>query len=98
MNRGSIRFTICTPLPESGEALSRLWASLREQTLRDFELVVVCHETGVGPCSAVEDLAREADFVVRSVVSKKRERAAAISKGVNTAEGEFFLILDTDGR
>ncbi len=98
MTRGSIRFTICTPLPESVEALSRLWASLKEQTLRDFEWVVVCQETGVGPCSAVEDLAREADFVVRSVVSKKRERAAAINKGVNTAEGEFFLILDTDGQ
>ncbi|HDQ13363.1 MAG TPA: glycosyltransferase [Sediminispirochaeta sp.] len=91
-------FSICTVTDTDQVDLDRLYGNLKEQSLQDFEWIIV----GDGAPQAVRDeasrIAAEADFPVVYLFQKKKGRAAALNRGLEEAKGRFFIVLDLGTR
>jgi glycosyltransferase involved in cell wall biosynthesis len=91
-----MKFTVFTPTFNRAPTLHRPYTSLRQQTYRDFEWLIVddgsCDETK----QLIDGWVVTADFPIRYVWQPNSGKAAAINHGVSLAQGELFLILDSD--
>jgi glycosyltransferase involved in cell wall biosynthesis len=89
-------FTVFTPTFNRSSTLSRVHESLRGQTSRDFEWVIVDDGSTDGTEELVEKWQRESDFPIRYFFQWNRGKPAAFNRGVEEAQGELFLTLDSD--
>lgn len=89
-------FTVFTPTANRETTLPRVFESLRAQTFRDFEWLIVDD----GSTDATKDLVRgfvdEADFPIRYLRQERGNKHVATNHGVREARGRFFLTLDSD--
>ena len=91
-------FTVCTPTYNRAHTLSRVYESLRSQTFRDFEWVVVDD----GSTDGTSELVRKwkADhrtwFPIRYFWQENQHKKVAVNRGVREARGELFLVADSD--
>jgi glycosyltransferase involved in cell wall biosynthesis len=96
MDRHSYLFTVFTPTYNRVELLRRAYRSLRRQTFRDFEWLVVDD----GSTDQTEEVVRqwqdEADFPVRYVYQSNQGKHVAFNTAVERAQGRFFAVLDSD--
>ena len=76
--------------------LHRVYDSLREQTFRDFEWLVVDDGSTDGTGALVEAWRAEADFPIRYRYQENRGKHVACNRAVPEARGRFFLTLDSD--
>jgi glycosyltransferase involved in cell wall biosynthesis len=89
-------FTVFTPSYNRAHTLARVFDSLRAQTFRDFEWVIVDDGSADGTRDVVARWAGAADFPVRYLWQPNAGKAAATNRGVQEARGELFLIADSD--
>ena len=89
-------FTIFTPTYNRAGTLQRPYESLRRQTLRDFEWLVIDDGSTDSTRELVESWQREADFTVRYEWQENGGKAAAWNRALGLARGEFFVCLDSD--
>ncbi|MDD4856029.1 MAG: glycosyltransferase family 2 protein [Sulfuricurvum sp.] len=75
---------------------SNTWDSLRAQTFRDFEWLVVDDASTDGTRALVEGWRKEASFTVRYYRQEKLGKHRAFNKAVELAQGALFLPLDSD--
>ena len=90
--------TVFTPAYNRADLLPRLYDSLKRQTCRDFEWVVVDDGSTDGTEKLFENWLLQADF---SIVYKKKENGGkqrAVNMGVQLAKGDIFFIVDSDDR
>jgi glycosyltransferase involved in cell wall biosynthesis len=73
-----------------------VYESLRRQTFRDFEWLVVDDGSADDTPRLVERWAEEAWFPVRYVRQENQGKHVAVNRGVLEANGELFLLLDSD--
>jgi len=89
-------FTVFTPAYNRQDTIPRVYESLRAQTYRDFEWLVV----DAGTDQTAELLAQWQEetpwFPIRYVRQENRGKHGAINFGITQARGRFFLILDDD--
>ena len=90
------RFTVFTPTYNRAHTLPRVYASLRAQTFRDFEWLVVDDGSSDGTRDLVARWAAEAPFPIHYQYQPNAGKAAATNEGVRRAAGELFLIADSD--
>jgi glycosyltransferase involved in cell wall biosynthesis len=90
------RFTVFTPTYDRAHTLPRVFRSLRAQTFREFEWLVVDDGSRDGTGELVTTWAASAPFPIRYVRQANAGKAAATNKGVGLARGELFLIADSD--
>ena len=88
-------FTVFTPSYNRAQTLSRVYNSLRIQTFRDFEWLVV-DRSDDGTRQLIEKWQAESDFPIRYIFQEKQSLHAAFNCGVQEARGELFLGLDSD--
>ena len=88
-------FTVFTPSYNRVRTLPRVYDSLRVQTFRDFEWLIV-DRSDDGTRQLVEKWEAESDFPIRYISQEDRGKAAAFNRGVQEAQGELFLTLDSD--
>ena len=90
--------TIMTPTYNRADLLPRLYKSLCAQTCLDFEWLIVDDGSTDGTPDYVEGflLGAEMGFPIRYFHKKNGGKHSAINYGVKVAEGELFLILDSD--
>lgn len=88
--------TVFTPTYNRAYALPHLYKSLREQTFRDFEWIVVDDGSTDNTSDVVKKWIDEAWFPIRYVKTANGGKHRAINKGVTLAEGELFFIVDSD--
>ena len=91
-----VLFTVFTPTYNRRDKVHRVWESLRAQTCRDFEWVVVDDGSTDGGIELLRDYARAADFPVRIAVQPHGGKHIAWNRGVETARGELFVPADSD--
>ncbi len=96
--RGAPLFSIVTPVYEPPlDALRAMIASVREQTFRDWELLLVDDRS---PSGAVRAVLREAAAQDRRITVIERAAnggiVAASNDGVTAAKGEFIALVDHD--
>ncbi len=89
-------FTVFTPAYNRATTLHRVYGSLRAQTMRDFEWLIVDDGSEDGTRSLVEAWQREAEFPIRYLYQSNAGKPTACNAGIQAAQGELFLTLDSD--
>jgi glycosyltransferase involved in cell wall biosynthesis len=89
-------FTVFTPTFNRSSTLSRVYESLRSQTFRDFEWLIVDDGSTDNTRQRIETWQTEAVFPIRYIFQENQGKPAAFNRGVQEAQGELFLTLDSD--
>lgn len=89
-------FTVFTATYNRAHTLHRVHDSLRRQTFRDFEWLVVDDGSSDGTAELVQQWQAEADFPIRYEYKPNGGKHTAWNRGVQLARGRFFLSLDSD--
>jgi glycosyltransferase involved in cell wall biosynthesis len=90
------RISVLTAAYQRAGTLPRLFRSLAEQTLRDFEWVVVDDGSIDGTGELVDSLRAEADFPIVYEWQENQGKHAAVNRAVELAGGELCAIIDSD--
>jgi len=89
-------FTVFTPTYNRRHVLPRVYDSLRNQTFKNFEWLIVDDGSTDGTSDLVEVWKKEADFPIRYYYQTNRGKHFAFNRAVKEARGELFLPLDSD--
>jgi glycosyltransferase involved in cell wall biosynthesis len=92
----SYLFTVFTPTYDRAATLGRVFESLRRQTFRDFEWLIVDDGSRDGTTELVERWRSTSSFPIRYVWQPNSGKHVALNRGVELARGELFLTLDSD--
>lgn len=89
--------TIFTPTYNRAHTLSRLCKSLKEQTCKDFEWLVIDDGSADNTPSLCDEwMKRDTGFPIRYIRVKNGGKNRAINIGIRHAQGRYFMILDSD--
>ena len=89
-------FTIFTPTYNRAHTLARVYCSLKRQSFKSFEWLVIDDGSSDGTQKLISSWKRESPFDIRYYWQKNSGKHVAINRGVRLARGEFFLIADSD--
>lgn len=90
------RFTVFTPTFNRAHTLGRVYESLKVQTSRDFEWLIVDDGSSDGTRALVESWVAEAWFPIRYIWQPNQGKHVATNRAAQEARGELFLTLDSD--
>lgn len=98
MDKGTFKytFTVFTPTYNRADLLPRAYDSLKSQTFRDFEWVIVDDGSTDGTDEVVQEWIKDSPFLTHYTWQSNRGKAVAVNRGVERAQGYFFTILDSD--
>lgn len=92
-----LSITVFTPTYNRAYCLERLYNSLRDQTFTDFEWLVVDDGSTDNTEALVKSFVDNGDaFEIRYVRTENGGKHRAINKGVRSAKGRLFFIVDSD--
>ena len=89
-------FTVFTPTYNRAHTLPRVWNSLRQQTFRDFEWLIVDDGSADNTRELVSSWSAVADFPIRYFWQRNAHKKVASNLGVREARGQLVLTLDSD--
>jgi glycosyltransferase involved in cell wall biosynthesis len=89
-------FTVFTPTRDRAATLHRPYESLRAQTFRDFEWLIVDNESSDETPSLVEAWQREADFPIRYIYQTNEGFHRSWNTATREAHGRFLVTLASD--
>ncbi len=87
--------TIFTPLYNRKSFLPKLYGSLKAQTYKNFEWIVVDDGSNDQPIEFFSSISNS-PFPITFISQQNGGKHRAINQGVKLAKGEWFLILDSD--
>lgn len=96
MKTNKISFTVCTPTYNRAHLLPKVFASLENQTFRDFEWLVVDDGSTDNTRETVVSLRDNSPFPVRYCFQENSGVHGAFNAGVKEARGTFFVYLNDD--
>lgn len=88
--------TVFTPTYNRAYTLNRLYESLKEQSCKNFEWLVVDDGSTDNTQSLFKNFCLEREFPVRYVKQENHGKQAAVNRGVELAKGNLFFIVDSD--
>jgi glycosyltransferase involved in cell wall biosynthesis len=91
-----MQFTVLTPAYNRPHTLGRVYESLKAQTFKDFEWLIVDDSTTDDVQKVVRSWLSETDFFVRYLKQNNSGKHVAHNTGVMQAQGKFTVILDDD--
>lgn len=92
-----MRFTVFTPTYNRAHTLPRLYQSIRRQTVRDFEWVIVDDGSTDGTAELVRQWQQEGnDFPIRYFWQPNQHKKVAFNRGVREARAPWFVPIDSD--
>jgi glycosyltransferase involved in cell wall biosynthesis len=89
-------FTVFTPTYNRRHTLHRVYESLKAQTYRDFEWLIVDDGSTDNTCELVEQWQQENLVPIRYIYQENSHKHIAFNRGVREAKGELFLTFDSD--
>lgn len=96
MSEPQYKFTILTPTYNRVGTLYRVHESLKRQTCRDFEWLIVDDGSTDRTHEAVQAWQTRNEFPIRYFWQKNQHKKTAFNRGVREAHGEFIITLDSD--
>lgn len=96
MQNNSPVFTVFTPTYNREKTLPRVYDSLCQQTVRNFEWLVIDDGSQDRTSLLIEKWIKESNFPIRYVQQKNAGKHVAFNKAVQLAHGELFLPADSD--
>lgn len=88
--------SIITPTYNRAHLLTKLYASLKPQTFRDFEWIVVDDGSTDDTQIAVQNFIQDATFTINYIHKENGGKHSAVNLGVKEAKGELVFIVDSD--
>lgn len=95
-NNNNYKFTVFTPTYNRAHTIERVYESLKVQTFRDFEWLIVDDGSSDNTKDLIEFWKKEANFDIHYIYKDNGGKHTAINRGVQEARGELFLIHDSD--
>ncbi len=89
-------FTVFTPTYNRAATLPRVYESLRLQTFRDFEWLVVDDGSSDGTEQLVKDWQDHSEFPIRYIRQQNQGKPAATNRATQEAHGELLATVDSD--
>jgi glycosyltransferase involved in cell wall biosynthesis len=89
-------FTVFTPTYNRAQTLPRVWNSLKQQTFRDFEWVIVDDGSYDNTHELVSKWKQESTFPIVYLWQEHGHKKTACNLAVREARGALFLTLDSD--
>jgi glycosyltransferase involved in cell wall biosynthesis len=89
-------FTVFTPTFNRRDTLHRVYESLRAQTFRNFEWLVIDDGSADGTEFLIRVWESEANFPIRYCYQLNSGKHIAFNRAIEMAKGELFLPLDSD--
>lgn len=91
-----MNLTILTPTYNRAGGVKTLWESLRNQTIKDFEWLVVDDGSTDNTKGLIEQLKSESDFPIRYIYKSNGGKHTALNVGIKKIESELTFIVDSD--
>jgi glycosyltransferase involved in cell wall biosynthesis len=89
-------FTVFTPTFNRAQLLPRVWASLQQQTFKDFEWIIVDDGSTDNTSELIPVFREKSEFPVIYLRQQHRHKKAASNFAVREARGTLFLTFDSD--
>jgi glycosyltransferase involved in cell wall biosynthesis len=89
-------FTVFTSTRDRAHTLDRPFDSLKGQTFRDFEWLIIDNGSTDGTPELIERFKVEADFPIRYIRQEDGGKHSSMNRAVGLANGAFFVTLDSD--
>ena len=89
-------FTISTQTYNRRHRLPRVYKSLRAQTFRDFEWVIVDDGSSDGTDELIRAWQRQSDFPIRYFYQQNRGKHVGFNWAVREAAGDLLVSFDSD--
>lgn len=89
-------FTVFTPTYNRAYSLRRLYESLKRQSFRDFEWLIVDDGSSDNTSEIIEEFIKERFLAINYIYQANGGKHRAINKGALHAKGELFFIVDSD--
>ncbi|WP_053764832.1 glycosyltransferase family 2 protein [Leptospirillum ferriphilum] len=96
VEQGRYLFTVFTSAYNREKKIPRVYESMKSQTFRDFEWLIVDDGSVDNTRELVEKWQKEADFPIRYFWKENGGHHSAFNLGVQKAQGTLFLQLDSD--
>lgn len=88
--------TVLTPTFNREDALQRLWNSLQEQTVKDFEWLVVDDGSADGTNNLIAQLREKSNFPIRYMYKSNGGKHTALNMGIQAICSELTFVVDSD--
>jgi len=98
MDSPNLKFTVFTATFNRAHLLGRVYESLRNQSFKNFEWLIVDDGSTDKTEEIVSAWVKEGYLSIRYFKQENAGKHAALNLGVQAAKGELFLILDSDDR
>lgn len=89
-------FTVFTPTYNRRHTIDRVYESLKAQTFRDFEWLIVDDGSTDNTYDLVKQWQTEAEVEIRYFYQENRGKHVAYNKAAQEAKGRFLVNLDSD--
>lgn len=91
-----MRITVFTPTYNRGYIIDNLYESLKRQTFRNFEWIVIDDGSTDDTEEKFTKFKKDSDFPLTYLKVNNGGKHRAINRGVQMAKGELFFIVDSD--
>ncbi|MGL4307994.1 MAG: glycosyltransferase family A protein [Cetobacterium sp.] len=88
--------TVFTPTYNRKDTLPRLYQSLKNQSFKDFQWIVIDDGSQDGTAQYLKTIEKEDKVNLLWVSKKNGGKMRAINDGLHLAKGEYFFIVDSD--
>lgn len=92
----SYTFTVFTGTRNRAQTLPRVYESLKAQTYRDFEWLIIDNESTDGTPELVAGWQADAPFPIRYFWQEDAGKHGSLNRAASLARGELFVSLDSD--
>ncbi|MBQ3323948.1 MAG: glycosyltransferase family 2 protein [Muribaculaceae bacterium] len=90
--------TLFTPTYNRAHLLPRLYESLKSQTYKDFEWLIVDDGSNDGTEDVIKKYIEEDSIQIRYIKQQNGGKHRAINRGVRESHSELFFIVDSDDK
>lgn len=90
------KITVFTPTYNREYIIEELFKSLKRQTYKDFEWLIVDDGSTDGTEQKIREWMGKEEFPVRYLKKENGGKHTAVNRGIETAQGELFFIVDSD--
>lgn len=91
-----IYITVFTPTYNRAKSIDRVFKSLKKQTYKNFEWIIIDDGSTDNTKQIVEKYMEDAEFDIHYFFHENHGKHYAINEAVALAKGELFLIADSD--
>ena len=90
------RITVFTPTYNREKSISRVYESLKKQTYKNFEWLIIDDGSIDNTKDVIEKFKKENLIKIRYIYQENQGKHIAINNAVNNTDSELFLIADSD--